>query len=57
MNKYCNPWEWQFGCLVIGDEIGLEIVSGNVDYNFANSLVDLTVRITDKAILKACQND
>ena len=53
MNKFCAPWEWQFGFLVIEDEIGFEIASGNLDYYFANSLVDSTVEITDKAIIKA----
>lgn len=53
INKYNLPFEYRFNDLVIKNEIVKSILAGVIDYEFANSLVNETVKIVDDAVMKA----
>lgn len=54
VNKYNLPHEYRYGELVIKDEIAAKIISGEVDYETANRVVDAVVFIVDEAVLRFC---
>lgn len=54
IDKYNTPNDYRYGELVINDEIAAKIISGEVDYETANRVVDAVVFIVDEAVLRFC---
>lgn len=54
IDKHNMSNDYRYGELVINDEIAAKIISGEVDYQTANRVVDAVVFVVDEAVLRFC---